>query len=299
METQKNKVDQFVPMKHLMKGIGLSLFAWFASTIMVLLARYAQTSISLPMVLFFQNGIGLIAILPFAIKSHPKLARRVPYGTLIIRCLFGQSAVLFQFLSVNFLDLTKTMLFTNTAPILLPFIGFIWLRNKIKPLVFPGIIIGFIGIYLILRPSSLMVSGLGEIYGMSSGVCLSMVMLSLRLLAFLIKSEVILFYFFLSGTILFGIISCFFWKALTLILIVVLVSIGLFNLLGQYCISKSYQYGETSQLSPFSYSVIVYALILDWILYKSIPDKVSIIGMILICIGGVCTIILTTRKSNP
>lgn len=283
---------QFAPFNQLIKGIGLNLLAWFAFTIMTTLIRILQKDISLMVILFFQNLTGVICTLPFILKNHHSF-EKTPWKLLVLRTFFGQLNMFLLFFALKTADLTEAMLLGNSAPIFIPILGLIWLGNKIKSVIWPGIILGFIGIFLILRPNSL---NIGEVYALGAGVCLGMILLTVRLLSLIERTGTILFYLFLGGLLVFAPLAFFFWTPLTLKLFGLLMTVSFLLLIGQFLLVKSFTFGESSQLSPFSYSVVLYATFFDWYLWGRIPDFISVVGMILVCIGGIITIFLTKPK---
>lgn len=286
----------FAPFPKLIKGIGLNLTAWLVFTIMTDLIRYAQGSVHLFVILFFQNLVGFCIVLPLFLKNKTRPIHEMPIKLLLIRSIFGQLNMFLLFFAVKFTSLTDAMLLGNSAPLFIPFISLIWLKNKIKHLIWPGIILGFVGIFLILDPLDGGSLNRGSLYALLAGVCLGVILLSVRLLSTIEKTVTIVFFLFLIGLIIFTPLAIAFWTPFSFDIFLLVMLIAVLLLLGQYLLIKSLSFAETSQLSPFSYSVVIYALIIDGYLKGIVPSRMAFVGIFLFCLGGILTIFLTKQK---
>lgn len=283
---------------NLPKGIALSLFVWFVFTIMTAVSKDAQKTATIPMILLVQNLIGVLLTLPYIIKHHIKQFSNTHFKLIFIRSITGQLNFAFLLLAVNKISLANAMLLNNTAPILVPLISWLWLKINIEPRIWPGIFLGFLGVLLILKPNQA-IFDLGAFYALTAAIFLSIVMISLRLLSNKEHPFVVIFYFFLTGLIVAIPLCFFFWQPLHWDTLLKLISIGLLMSLGQYILVISFRYAQASQLAPFSYSAIVYSLFFDWIFWHIIPDAVSFLGILFVCIGGILTLYKTPLKPQP
>ena len=71
--------------------------------------------------------------------------------------------------------------------------------------------------------------------------------------------------------------------------------IGLFMLIGQYCF-RGLKRCDVSLIAPFFYNTLIFVIIFDFIIFKNLPDNVSISGAILIIVGGL--ILLYRQRKN-
>jgi drug/metabolite transporter (DMT)-like permease len=58
----------------------------------------------------------------------------------------------------------------------------------------------------------------------------------------------------------------------------------------QFLIIKAYTYAKPHEIGAFQYSSVVFAAILGWVIFKEQLDPGTIIGTLLICVGGVLSI---------
>jgi len=67
----------------------------------------------------------------------------------------------------------------------------------------------------------------------------------------------------------------------------VLVGIAVFGFLGQLAITEAFRHGEASAIAPLEYSALAWGLGLDWILWRTLPDRFTLVGAAIIIASGV------------
>ncbi|MCI0381674.1 MAG: DMT family transporter [Chlamydiae bacterium] len=274
-------------------GVLLIIFAWVFFTVMIAISRYVSPLTSIPIVLLFQNGISLLFILPWMIEKGKTSFHTPKYHLLILRTVAGYLNFTFIFLAVQRTSLVNTLLLSNSAPIFIPLIIWIWRRIAVGYKLWLGIIIGFIGIGLILKPD-IDFMNTGVLFALGSAISFSISMIAQRRL---IKTEpkyTILFYYFLAGTLISFPFAIYTWN-IPLTILPLLILIGVLSVIGQLAFLQALQFGKPSALSPFNYISVVYAAIIEWIIWNQFPDLFSILGIILISVGGILTMIYENK----
>ena len=67
-------------------------------------------------------------------------------------------------------------------------------------------------------------------------------------------------------------------------------------LIAQFCFLESLKRSDVSLIAPFFYNTLIFVIIFDYLIFKNFPDNVSIIGAILIIVGGL--ILLYRQRKN-
>ena len=78
----------------------------------------------------------------------------------------------------------------------------------------------------------------------------------------------------------------FFFEVTTILEFTVLVFISFFMLFGQFCFINSVKRADTSFLMPFFYTTLIFVILLDLVIYNSLPDKTSYLGASIIIFGS-------------
>jgi drug/metabolite transporter (DMT)-like permease len=95
------------------------------------------------------------------------------------------------------------------------------------------------------------------------------------------------FYFALIGSVITFIPMIRVWVNPDPVQWVMLISIGLLATIGQWLLTRGYASAPVGQLAVFHYSAVVFAGLVDWIVWSEKPGLVSMTGVGLICIAGV------------
>jgi len=199
------------------------------------------------------------------------------------------SYFLFVF-AVGYISLANAVLLSNSAPLWIPFIIWIWFKKKVPPYLWGALIVGFAGLIFILKPTAGIVN-VASLYALISGLFIGVAMVAIRRLTHTEPSSRILFYYFLFGTIVAfpGAIKDF-PVAFTRPTLFFLLAAAIFFYLVQIFITIGFKKGKASTLSPLAYTAVLFSAILDRIFWHKVPDLWSLIGMVLIIVGGIASV---------
>jgi len=279
-------------------GITIALFAYIffvtGSSLVWSFKRLFPTI----QIIFFLNVISLICISPIALRKGFKYLKTKYLPIHLLRDAAGVLSYFLYFVAIRYLNLTDATTLNYSAPFFVPIIWWIWMREKIDLHVWWSIIVGFIGVAVILNPTKQIFQE-GFVFGLFAGILSAVGFTAIRVLN--IKKEPMsraLFYFFLSGTILSAPFAWIYWVDPTTLEWVKMVGIGLATVIAQMLLTIAYRYGTASFLSPLGYSSVVYAGISSWLIFGIPPGVRSIIGTVLIIIGGTLTYILKKKPKK-
>lgn len=277
--------------KHdLRKGIPLVLLAWLCFTGLWTISKLIEDQTTIPTMLFFRNLLGLVVIIPWIIKYWPKSLKVNNQKLVITRSILGLLNLLFIFLAVQQIFLVNTTLLNNTAPFFVPFLLLFWKKIPIDHKIWPAILIGFIGVILILQPNRELFNW-GSIYGLLSGLCLALVIITMRLTTHSETLYTFLLYFFVIGIIATTPFALLNWKIETPLTLISLLSMGLLSAMGQIFLFFGLRYGKAHELAPLSYSTVIFSGIFEWILWGHTPKLIAFFGMALILAAGIWIVI--------
>jgi drug/metabolite transporter (DMT)-like permease len=283
---------------HLALGIGICLIAYIffvtASSIVWSFKKIFPTI----QIIFFQNFICLICILPLALRKGLKRLKTEVLGIHLIRDVSGVLSYYLYFVAIRYLNLTDATILNYTAPFFVPILWWIWMKEKVELHIWWSIIVGFIGVAVILNPTKQIFQE-GFIFGLLAGICSGIAFVALRILN-LHKEPMsrTLFYYFLFGTLFSAPFAAVYWVHPTGLQWLKVAGVGLATVTAQMLLTIAYRYGTASFLSPLGYSTVIYAGISSWLLFNIAPGARSIVGTILIVIGGTLTYLLKKKPEK-
>jgi len=270
------------------------LSASFTFAALGALIKVVSTSLTNEMVVFFRNLCALVFILPWIWYSRPLGGVKTSFFQLhLLRSLLGLGAMYCFFYSIAHLQLSEACLLASTAPLFIPVIAYIWIREPVAQKVRGAIIIGFIGILLILKP------GIGvfqpiAIVALAAGIFAALAMVSIRRMSASEPTIRIVFYFTTFGTLISAVPLVWSWQSPQPKIWCLLILIGMLAAVGQILITKGYSLAPAAQVGPLTYGNVVFATFLGWLFWGESLDAMTWAGAVLICIAG----IIATRRTK-
>lgn len=163
-----------------------------------------------------------------------------------------------------------------------------------------AVAVGFIGMLIVVRPGG-SIAPAGVVLGLISATVFALLAIYARKLNRTDDPMVTLFY---GG--LFGMITCtlfvpFFWSTHmpTTREWLIFASTGVTSTIGHYFVNRAYKHAEASLLMPFLYLQIISATTMGWLVFNQLPDRLTAIGILIICASGVGIAYTEHRRTHP
>ena len=271
------------------------------------LVKIVSSSLANEMVVFFRNLCALLFILPWIGYSQLPGGIKTAYFRLhLLRSASGLGAMYCFFYAIAHLQLSEAFLLAATAPLFIPLIAYIWIREPVSRKLRGAIFVGFIGIVLILKP------GIGvfqpvAIVGLAAGAFAALAMVSIRRMSASEPTIRIVFYFTVLGTLISAVPLVWSWQLPEPKIWWFLILIGLLAAIGQFLLTKGYGLAPAAQVGPFTYVNVVFATLFGWLFWEESLDAFTWIGAFLICIAGIVaahrtkthSLLGSTAKATP
>ena len=243
-------------------------------------------------VVFFRNLFGLIVLLPLIFKLGLKTLKTNNIRWHFLRSLAGVSAMYCFFYALAELPLADAMLLKISAPLFIPIIAFVWLSEYISLRVIMAIMIGFLGVILVLKPTGTI--HIASLVGLLGGALAALAKVTIRRMSASEPTSRIVFYFGLISLTVSAIPLFWFWQNPTNKEWIILLLLGTFGTIGQLLLTKSYILAPASRIAPFTYSSILFAAIIGWVFWGELVTLITVSGALLIILAGI--IILREKK---
>ncbi|SPF79833.1 DMT family transporter [Pseudoprimorskyibacter insulae] len=268
-------------------------------------ATVHQLSATVPtgQIIFWRSAVALIPVLIYMLiqgKFPAALRTSRPWGHLV-RGLFGCASMTMSFLSLAYLPVANATALAFLGPLIsLPVAG-VMLKEQITRRIAMAALIGFGGVLAMLAGTLVHPSGdpkqlIGIAAGLGFAATMGFVRVQIRDLTRTESAATISLYFSVTCTI-FGAASIYLgWVPLTNSTLGILIFAGLLGGVGQILATEAAARVPVSQLAPFDYTGMIWALGFDVILFGLLPDWMSLVGMALIVGAGIVSI--TTPKAQ-
>ena len=239
---------------------------------------------------FYRGFIALVLIYGYVSIAGLSLATR-HWRTHVTRGLAGFFSIVLYFQAISMIPLAMAVTLNYTPPLFMALMLIFWERERLRPQLVAALVVGFIGVVLLLRPSWQAEQLIGGLLGLASGVVVSVAYLSVRRLGELGEPVWLTVFYFslilaLGGLpwVLVGI-----WTDQPLHAIdtrgwLLLLGVGACGALAQLSMTRAYKYGRTMVSASLTYSTVVFASLFGiWLWDERLPRMAQTgIGMILI-----------------
>lgn len=286
-------------MKHNLKiGILLTIMGGLTYAVLAAVVRHSHQFVPMPVMVFFQSSVALLLSLPLILRQDIPNMRRVLRtafpGTHLVRTAASLGISYLLFYAVNKIPLVNAVLLANTAPLFVPFLGFLFLRQTINHRLWPSLIIGFLGVALILHPD-LRQFNIASLYALGAGACVATSMLLVRRAASKDAGITSAFYYFLFSTVISGVVAIIFWVPISMSVLLLLLAQGVLFFVTQYSVTSALSFADAQIVSALFYSNVIFAALISLLVFHTAFSFLMIAGIILTVMGGVLTILVQHR----
>jgi drug/metabolite transporter (DMT)-like permease len=275
--------------ENLASGAVLTTLSFLCVALVSALGKAAGQYTSTAVVVLFQNLICLLFMIPFAIRGGWASLRTEKLGLHILRAATGTACWYALFVAITMMPLTNAILLGFSAPLWMPVIAWIVLRQKVSRATWIGAAIGFAGVALVLGPQYHDFN-FGELLALGAALLLAVALMSVRSLGATEPMFRILFYYFLFSTAMVLPVAAVQWQPFAGRAWIYLIGVGFAQLLSQVFIVLAYRYASSVKLGPLVYTVIVFTALIDWAVWDRPPTLFVFLGIALVIGGGLVAI---------
>ena len=198
-------------------------------------------------------------------------------------------------LSFKYLSLANAHSVGSLAPVIVVALSAIILKEKVSPKTWIAIFIGFIGVLIILRPTSSIFDP-KALLPLIAAFILGLYQIVTKKVSNHDTNETSLFYTSLIGLIVMSLLSSKFWTPVDKSSYSMFLGIGIFFSLGLYLQIIALSKARASIIQPFHYTLIFWAIIFGYIFYNDIPDMFTVIGAVIITCSGIFVLNQTSKN---
>ena len=240
---------------------------------------------------FYRSVIGLATI--YTVTRHQRLSLATPHWKIhLVRSISGFVAILLYFYAIGALPLATAVTLNYTSPLFLALLTTLWLKERAHwPLVL-GIVLGFAGVVLLLRPTLSHDRFFAGCLGLISGILAGIAYFNIKQLGETGEPEWrVVFYFSLLCTIGAG-----FWvlfsgfHSIDQKGFLILLGLGASATLAQLAMTRAYGKGKTLVSGALAYSTVVFASLFGIALWGEVLTITGWLAIGLIAAGGILSV---------
>lgn len=266
-------------------AISFMLATGFTNTVMLSAIKQLSEELHAFEIAFFRCFIGLIVLLPLVWRAGAATALKTSQQKLhILRGVLNAGGMLLFFWSVSLSPLATVSAIGFASPLFAALLAIIILREKVGIRRWAGLIIGFTGTLIILRPG-LGIVEFGAVVALISSFLWAGAMITIKQLTNTESPLAITTWASFYVGLFCLIPALFVWQWPTAEQWMWLIVIGILGSIIQFCLAKAFSLAPTTVVLPFDFMKLVWASLFGFMIFAEALD-------IWVWIGG--TIIFTS-----
>jgi len=285
LSSDNQQMDVPVPRQH--KAVLVMVFALCLAALSAAFMKLLADTMSPPLISFFRFAGYFLLLLPLAFIRHGwRVLRPQQPVVQIIRGLtlaLGNMAFMY---GVQHVDYANAVAIVYVYPFIMISLS-IWVLNEsVSPKAWLGVFGGFCGVVLVMRPD---VSGidLNGLFIVFTGLMVAIQMLLNRKLGVIMDPIMVAVWGSLTATVLSGFTLPFVWDMPTQSEMMLIAGLAVMTAVSQTLMIVAMSLAPAERIAPFTYFEIVAAVIIGLVLFGTVPDTISWIGMVLIVASGI------------
>jgi drug/metabolite transporter (DMT)-like permease len=262
---------------------------------MALCANLATEHSTDAIIVFFRFAVtGFYILVMLGIKhwSGKHISLKTKHlGMHLLRAVSSMGAMYSLYYALRYIPLVDANLLSLTYPLFALVLTAIFFKDKVRFSIWIAMLIGFLGIMLVLKPSHALFHP-AALVGLFSGVCAAVGILGIRELSKHEHTYTIMFYYTSAALIISTILVVFDWHTPDWHTLLLLIGVGVFGMLYQELLTRSLAYAPPRIPSSLMYLSIVFSSVFGLLIWNHIPDYWSWLGIVLVCLGNIFVVVL-------
>ena len=279
---------------NILKGIFCIIIAGFGFALMSL---FVKLSGDLPSMQkgFFRNIIAVF-ISSIPLIKHWKVINIPRNNTgwlvLISRSVFGTIGLVLNFYAISHISLADSSIIQKLSPFIIIILSYIFFKEEMTKFQVFAIIIAFIGITLIIKPSGNNIISMGALAALLGALCAGIAYTCVRYLGtHNISGEFIIFFFSSLSSLMLLPYLILDYRTMTYYQLLMLLLAGISATIGQYGVTFAYKFAAAKNISVFDYSQVLFSGIFGYMFFGEFPDFQSLIGYIIVISVGIVLVL--------
>ena len=268
-------------------------------TILDAITKFMTQRYSIPLLVWARYSVQFVAMLVWLGPSmRLDLVRTQRLRFQAFRGLLLLASSLFFVNALRSLPLAEATALNYSTPIIVVLMGRLVLRERLTQARLAFVAVGVAGMLMIVQPGSDVFHG-AALFGLGAAIFYACYQITTRMLAGE-DPRVLLFYPALMGTVIMSALAPGFdWPpSMPWTHVLLIVCGGLFGTLGHFLFILAFRLAPASALTPFTYTQLVWAMLLGWFLYGDFPNGYRIGGMAVIAGSGLLMMLHERRRAR-
>ena len=234
---------------------------------------------------FVRSLVAVSVIAPFMLRSGWAGFRTKRPGMHLLRALVGTLGMFCVFYAFAHLPLAETVAIVFSRPLFAVWLAILFLGETVGWRRISAALVGFAGVLVMVRPGSAAFDP-ASLYAVTAAVTAGSIAVIIKKMSATESTSSIILWFSVGSAVITAIPAIVVWVPPAPVQWAYLISIGIVGAVGMAAMTKGFSTGETSFVTPFDYSRLLYATALGFFIFGEAPDAWSAMGALIIVASG-------------
>lgn len=278
-----------------LRGILTALAAMLLFGMMDALSKYLSARYPTPQIIWlrylFTIPLVLAILAPRGLRGFVRSARP---GLQVARGLFLVVEIGLVVWAFGRLPLADVHAVLALTPLVVTALSAPMLGEEVGPRRWAAVALGFLGVLIVLRP------GIGVLQPAALAALVSVLLYALyqvltRMVGPVDAAETSLLWQLVLGAAATSLVAPFVWQPPEPGHWPLFVVVAVVGGLGHYCMIRAFQLAPAVVVQPFSYTLLLFAVVIGYLVFGDIPDRWTLLGAAVIVAAGIYTAVREHR----
>ncbi|MET0241085.1 MAG: DMT family transporter [Sphingobium sp.] len=281
-------------------AIGLRLGSVVGLSLMYALIKLlGARGVNLVELLFYRQLLAIPAVYAWILWSTgPWGFRTRNLAGHATRTAVGLTSMAFNFAAVSLLPLAESTTIGFSAPIFATIFSALILKEATGIHRWSAVLIGFVGVVIMARPDTVHFPPLGLTVAILAAMGVATISIIIRALSRTESPSAIVFWFTVLSVPPLGLLMIWFGQMHDPVTFALIVAMGVCGGIAQLFLTSALRWAPVAVVLPMDYSQIVWATLLGWLLWDTLPIASTWVGTAMIVASGLYIVLREHRRGQ-
>jgi drug/metabolite transporter (DMT)-like permease len=227
----------------------------------------------------------LLFMAPVILSGLPNVVVSQSYRLQGLRAIMVVLTNMSMITALRFIPMTEVSAVASASPLIVTALSVVLLGEKVGLRRWLGVVIGFVGVLIVIRP------GMGLVHPataipLAAALFYAINQVTTRRLGAIDNPMTTVFYTALIGFLATSMTIPFVWTMPEPAGWGLMASMGMCSFLGQYASVRAFQAAPAATVTPFNYTILLWATLSGYIVFDDFPDGWTLLGALVIVGSG-------------
>lgn len=295
--TQEKQGSGVIASKPVLGATAILANTMFVPSIGISVKMLTAEGLSALEILALRGWFTFLLLLPLLmLRRNRDAVRAADLRAHAVHAAFAVSTMACFYFALRTLPLVTVTAINFTTPIFTLLLASLLYGDRVRPLGWVALAIGFAGAVLVLRPGmdgigvDAMVVLLGSLLAAGMNI-------AVRRMPARSTNYAVLFYFSLAGAVAYGLVGGSSVSMPTQVQFAWVIALALTAIAVHGCIALAYRLASSVLVGSLDYGRIIFAALLGYLMFNEVPDTLDWVGIAMIISSGLVVLRLSTKRA--